>query len=361
MDVPKITLAGSPFEKGFAHGFLCRGMVLRSVETYRLKFARKGRAPFSWDDARAAARSFAPALTGEFAPYADEMRGIAAGSGLGFEDVLALNLRSEILYSGISPGGVVPAAECTAFAAVPPATAGGAVLAGQTWDYARSQREATFIARFPAEGARPAMLMPLEAGMVGGKGVNGAGVCLTLNALVSPRAGVGIPLHVRMRRILESPTADEAFRRAAEPPVAAPACLTVTSRDGRCVGFELDPAGVEELRPEGGIFVHTNHFVSPRYRAAETPGGSTVARLERLSELLRARPGLAAADAESSFRDHGNGIRSICCHPAPDTPPERLGETGSTNYAFVADLSAGRFRFAMGNPCEGVFEDIPAF
>ncbi|MBQ9727009.1 MAG: hypothetical protein IJV65_05835 [Kiritimatiellae bacterium] len=358
-DVPEITLSGPPFEKGFAHGSLCRDRVLRSLETYRKRFAGKGPAPFSWADARAAARSFAPALGGEFAPYAEEMRGIAAGAGLDFEDVLALNLRSEILYSGLAPGSAHAPAECTAFAALPPATAGGAVFAGQTWDYSRSQREATVLARFPAEDGRPAMLMPLEAGMVGGKGVSAAGVCLTLNALSTPRVGAGIPLHVRMRRILEAPTADEAFRRAAEGPVAGPACLTVTSRDGRCVAFELDPTGVEELHPEGGLLVHTNHYVSLRFRPPDPPGGSTAQRYARLSALLRSRPDLLSADLERFLADHENGGRSICCHPAPDVPPERLGEAGSTNYAFVADLTAGRFRFVMGNPCEGEFRDLP--
>ncbi len=357
VDIPEITLTGSPYEKGFTHGSLCRERVIRSLETYRFRFAAKGRNPFSWEDARLAARRFAPALTGEFAPYAEEMRGIAAGAGIDFEDVLALNLRSEILYSGLAPGEAEPAGECTAFAAVPPATVDGAVLAGQTWDYTRAQREAVFLARFPAEGGRPAMWMPLEAGMVGGKGVSAAGFCLTLNALSSPRTGFGIPLHVRMRHILEAPTADEAMRRAAEPPIAAPACLIVTGRDGRCTAFELDPDGVEKLYPENGLIGHTNHFLSARYRAG-SPGGSTVPRFERISALLRARQGLTLADAESFLGDHKNAPHSICAHPAPDTPPERLGQVGSTNYAFVADLTAGHIRFVMGNPCEGKFRDI---
>ena len=358
MDVPVITLTGSPFEKGHTHGSLCRERVLRSLDTYRFRFSRKHPTPFSWEDARATARRFVTALAGEFAPYAEEMRGIAAGAGVEFEDILALNLRSEILYSGLAPVGNAPAGECTAFAALPPATADGAVLAGQTWDYTRAQREATILAIFPAEGDRPAMLMPLEAGMVGGKGMNAAGICLTLNALYTSRTGIGIPLHVRMRRILEAPTADEAFRRAAEEPIAGPACLIVTSRDGRCAGFELDPDGAEKLRPENGLLVHTNHFVSPRYRAPGTPGGSTVARYERLSTLLHSRSDLSVADVESFLRDHENGTRAICSHPAPDTPPERLGAAGSTNYAFVADLTAHRFLFVMGNPCEGEFRDI---
>ena len=326
-NVPEIALAGAPYDKGLAHGSACRAQVMRSLDTYRARFARKWRNPFSWDDARAAARAFAPALSGEFAPYAEEMRGIAAGAGIGFEDVLALNLRSEILYSGLEPGEPAPEGECTAFAAVPPATAGGAVLAGQTWDYSSAQRGATILARLPAEGGRPAVWMPLEAGMVGGKGVSAAGFCLTLNALSSPRKG-------------------------------GPACLAVTARDGRCAAFELDPDGAAELRPEGGVFVHTNHFVSPRYRSPDPPGGSTAARYDRLSALLRGRAGLSMADAERFLADHEEGRPSICVHPAPGTPPEDLPLASATNYAFVADLAAGRVRFVMGNPCQGVWRDI---
>ena len=67
---------------------------------------------------------------------------------------------------------------------------------------------------------------------------------------------------------------------------------------------------------------------------------------------------MASADVEKFLADHENGTRSICVHPAPDTPPERIDEASATNYAFVADLASGRVRFAMGNPCEGGFRDI---
>ncbi|MGI5869282.1 MAG: C45 family autoproteolytic acyltransferase/hydrolase [Kiritimatiellia bacterium] len=358
MTVPEIILSGSPRQKGLTHGRLARALVLRSLETYRMRFARsKG---FSWEDARAVARDFAPTLVGPFAPYAEEMQGIADGAGLEFEDVLAMNLRSEILYSGLQRPETGSLAECSAFAATPPATAGGAVLAGQTWDYTRAQREATFLARFPKEGDRPAMWMPMEGGMVGGKGVNAAGISLTLNALSSPRTGMGIPLHVRMRRILEARTFEKAIQHAFEPPVAGPACLIITSADGRCSGFELDPDGTAVLYPKRGILVHTNHFISSRYRLAESdlPGGSTVPRLQRLSALLHGTTAISESDAETFLRDHENAPFSICAHPAPDTPPERFSEVSATNYAFVVNLSRGRLRFVMGNPCEGEFRTL---
>jgi isopenicillin-N N-acyltransferase-like protein len=365
--VPEVVLSGAPYEKGLAHGRAMRAGVLRSIDTYRAMFLR--RKGLAWDDARALARGFVPALEGPCAPLAEEMRGIAAGAGVGFEDVLVLNLRSEILYSALvppkapPPPSAVAGGECTAFSATPPATAGGAILAGQTWDYAQAQREASFLARFPAEGGTPALLLMLEAGMVGGKGVNAAGLCLTLNALSSPGTAIGAPLHLRMRLVLEAPDMAEAVRRAKAGPIPAPACLTLTHRSGESVAIELAPGGADELRPEGGILVHTNHFVGPRAATMGTPApeSSTRLRRERLLALLRGRPGLSSADAEGFLADHENRERggSVCVHPRPGTPPEDLPLAGATNYAFVADLAAGRLRFAMGNPCEGGFEDVP--
>lgn len=45
---------------------------------------------------------------GEWSAYVAEMRGVADGAGVGFEDILALNVRTEIAY-GMGRDG------CTAF------------------------------------------------------------------------------------------------------------------------------------------------------------------------------------------------------------------------------------------------------
>ena len=357
MTIPQITLTGTPYEKGFRHGSQCREQVLCSLTTYRERYAAQRN--LTWEEARRIAARFVPVFEGNYAVYTQEMRGIADGAGLDFEDILTLNLRSEILYTGLRD---LPedALECTAFSVVPPAAADGAVLAGQTWDYTRRQRQASFIARFPAEGKRPAMLLFLEGGMVGGKGINAAGLCMTLNALHTKRAAVGVPLHVRMRTVLEQSTLSAAYGKATVGPIPVAACLIITHRDGLSLGLELDPAGVDVLQPEDGVLVHTNHFVGPQMilNHAHNSAGSTYIRYQRATQLLKGRKGITQADLEAMTRDHKGWPTSICAHPAPDTPAERLASAGSTNYAFVADLSQGRLRFVMGSPCEGEYEDI---
>ncbi len=357
MNTKQITLSGSPYEKGLIHGREGRAEVMRSLETYRTRYAKQR--GIRWESARAIARRFEGVLAGEYAPCAEEIRGIAEGAGLDFYDVLALNLRSEILYSGISKT-LTEADECTAFSAVAPAALNGHALAGQSWDFTRAQREATIVARVPAEGKTPAILMLLEGGMVGGKGMNGVGVSLTLNALTTPRFDVGVPLHVRMRRVLEADNLSEAYRRAAVTPIPVPVNLILTHKDGLSLSLELDPEGVDVILPENGVIVHTNHYYGPRMRLnhAHNSIGSTYMRLQRMNYLMRSKKDLTAEDLMGFLRDHAGFPTSICVHPHPDTPESELPYSGSTNHAFVCDLTDGRFFFVAGNPCEGEFEEL---
>ena len=357
MNVPAITLRGSAFEKGLLHGSQCRAQVMRSLETYRHRYqVQRG---LSWEDATKLAKRFEPVLQGEYLRYAEEMHGIAEGAGLAFEDILALNLRSEILYSGIKDMHFEPD-ECTAFCALSPATEGGHVLAGQTWDYTMAQREASFIARIPAEDGRPPILLFLEGGMVGGKGVSGAGICLTINALSSKAAAIGLPLHVRMRSALEKKDFSDTIRECLKTPVPVPANLLLACKDGLSFSIELDPEGTEVLEPENGILVHTNHYkgIKQMLTHSSAASGSTYIRNQRMTYLLHSKQALSMKDLEGFVRDHAGYPTSICAHPASDTPKEELAWAGATNYAFIADLTAERIRFVMGNPCEGEFEDL---
>ncbi len=357
MKTLELSLKGTPYEKGFTHGSAARAQVLRSLETYKTRYQRQRQ--LSWEDAKRIARRFENALQGECAHLSEEMRGIADGAGLDFYDVLALNLRSEILYSGLSTAPL-DEGECTAFSAVAPATRDGHALAGQSWDFTRAQREAAIIAHIPAEGKTPAMLMLLEGGMVGGKGMNSCGISLTLNALTTKRWGVGVPLHVRMRRALEADNLSEAYRRAAVMPIPVPVNLILTHKDGLSLSLELDPEGVDVILPDNGVIVHTNHYYGPRMRQnhAHNSIGSTYMRLQRMNYLMRSKKDLTAQDLMGFLRDHAGYPTSICVHPHPDTPESELPYSGSTNHAFVCDLTDGRFFFVAGNPCEGEFEEL---
>lgn len=342
----ELVLSGTPFERGVTYGAACRDEIRHSIQSYSRIF--EDRRALSWQQARTIALSYVDLIRRADEDYIAEMEGIASGAELDFEDILTINCRSEMLYSPLAPQ------ECTTFSLLPPATADDAVLAGINWDYVRSQRESVVILRIRAEG-KPDILLFTEAGMIGGKGMNSAGLSLTLNALTTQKNAHGLPLHVRMRQILDQYTFEEGYKVAVSGGQPSPANLTLTHRDGIALNLELDCDGVDVLQPENGVLVHTNYYIGPKFfNRPPASSGNNYTRLQRIRTLLSRRTGLTLEDAKTALCDHAGYPYSICKHPDPRAKKDPM-QQGSTNYSLIMNLTEGVAYFALGNPCESEF------
>ncbi len=357
MSVRQILLAGPPYERGLQYGRECRDQILISLDSYRRLFMKEKQ--LTWEQSQAAACRFLPYIEGKYDVYLEEMKGIADGAGVQFEEILALNCRTEIMYSGVSYGK--SSDECTAFSAVFPATRPDVVLAGQTWDYTVAQREALLIARLPRGGEIPARLSFLEAGMIGGMGVNSAGISLTLNALDTAASDLGVPLRMRMRSVLDSSDINRAYIEASQMPIPFASNLILTQKDGVSISLELDPSGCDVLIPENGILVHTNHFCGPRMVLSHfhSSRASTYLRMQTLKQNLQSGRELDLAAVEAFLRDHRGYPVSVCNHCDPKLTGTDHLDDYQTNFAFIAELVSGTVRFVWGNPCEGEYVTLP--
>ena len=68
-----------------------------SVEAYQRVFTHY--AGWDWPEVRQAAAAFEAPIAAFRPAYLDEMRGIADGAGLDLADVLAINVRTEVIYA----------------------------------------------------------------------------------------------------------------------------------------------------------------------------------------------------------------------------------------------------------------------
>lgn len=305
------------------------------------------RMEISWEQAKERAKHFIAVIEDTDPRYMEEMKGIAQGSGLDLLDILVINCRSEILYASAPR-------ECTAFSLIPPATEGNKVLAGQSWDYIRSQREALVILRIPAEDNRPSLLLFVEGGMIGGKGMNSAGISLTLNALSTKESAYGLPLHLRMRRILEQNSFEEAYEVAIQGKHPSPVNWIITHRDGRSLDLEVNCGGIDLLEPQDGAIFHTNRFIGPKFSKLSADK-SPCLRLKRIQELLGGRRGITIADIKATLADHKNAPHSICKHPVVTDASEAMKHP-ATNHTLIMDLVTGEAHFALGNSCESEYQ-----
>jgi len=116
---PVIECAGTPYEIGLAHGKGAAPQIRATVDTYKAMF---------WDYSRRYAKTFIGTIGEYDADLMEEICGVADGSGYEREDILALNVRSEIVLQGAQ----VPQADggCTSFAFLPRVTEAGCTWLG---------------------------------------------------------------------------------------------------------------------------------------------------------------------------------------------------------------------------------------
>jgi isopenicillin-N N-acyltransferase-like protein len=386
---PELTIAGEPYARGRAYGAAAAPLVRHSIASYARLFAcRRG---LDWAASQAEAMRFA-ALLHEVTPdLLEEMRGTADGAGRALGEIVALNVRTELM-GGVASGSYHPGAaaalarnraagvpehapepgelqpagaaaddgECTTAAASGGATASGATLLAQTWDWQGDQRAACVLLRVRAPG-EPEILTMTEAGMVGKVGLNSAGVAVSLNLLRSLADGreVGMPVHVLLRKMLQAPSFAAARAVAELAPPSGSSCITVAGAGGELVSLEITPAGVAEVWADDGLLAHTNHCVDPEAVAGECPiepVSTTRERAGRAWELLRAgRGALDVAALQAILTDHGGEPRCICRHP--DMRVARL-DRGESICGIVIDLGAGVMHVAPDVPCTVPFTAV---
>src|SRR5215210_2071972 len=123
---PTITVQGDARERGRQYGEQARERVQRSVAAYDEVFAQLA----GWDRAkvREEAARFRGPIAAHGAKYLEEIEGIAEGAGIEDVDVLAINVRTEIMFAATARDAEARRRlphECSSFAALGSRTGDG--------------------------------------------------------------------------------------------------------------------------------------------------------------------------------------------------------------------------------------------
>lgn len=368
----RIDTSGTPFERGRQHGALARAQVLGSARVYAAIFASVG---IDWPTACARAWRYREVVA-DLAPalYA-EMQGIAAGSGLALDGVLALNARTEILPP-VFPGGAVgdsdaararnaalgfaDLAECTSLAVSGSRMEDGHTRVAQNWDWLGAQREHVILLTIRradrAEG--PDLLLVTEAGMVGKIGVNAYGLAIGLNILRAVNDGtrLGLPVHAFQRAALDCTTVAEVVQLAGRLPFAASSNAILGDAGGAVTSLEYNPASVATVAPAQGLVLHTNHFCTPTLAVEQAPLDAmltTEPRLRRAEGITAAWPERIPPRAiETLLSDAAGGVGAIAREPDDTLPAVARVETV---LGVIIDCVARSITLAPGVPSRNAF------
>ena len=127
---PRVRVSGTALERGRQYGDQAAERIRRNVNVYRAVFEHY--AGWDWSTVVEHAASYEPAIEAYRPHFLDEMRGIAEGAGLPYIHVLALNVRTEIMFAAVARAA---AQECTALVVLPEASSDGHTLVAQNWDW----------------------------------------------------------------------------------------------------------------------------------------------------------------------------------------------------------------------------------
>ena len=365
-EFPHVRVTGSATERGRQYGEQARERVRRSVGAYERVFRHY--AGWDWSVVRREAARFEAPIS-EFGPdYLAEMRGIADGAGLDLLDVLAINVRTEVMFAAkarqaTSRAGSGPH-ECSAFAVAPPPGRPGPTLVGQNWDWLPHSAETVVVLEARRDDG-PDFVTVVEAGLLAKTGMNSSGLGLVTNALVTADdAGTpGLPYHLMLRAILDCENVSDAIAVLQAGVRSSSANYLIAHRDGIAVDVEAAPGDFSQLYfvfpgSRDGVLLHTNHFLAERFAGTDVSVWAMPDSPVRL-QRLRAGVGASADHSLAAFRsllsDHANYPSGVCCHPDARAHPM---DQGMTVTSVLMDLNARQMWLADGNPCTAPYREL---
>jgi len=359
MSVRMLKLKGTPREIGRQHGEQARDLVKDNLRFYMHLWQNMG--GVGREKILSDVEPFVPFVERYDADLVEEMRGVAEGAGVEFREIAALNARTELTFACLpntlkesSSGG------CTSFGLLPEVTEQGHLIIGQNWDWRAEARDACVVLQIVQEG-KPSIVMPAEAGAIGQRGINSAGLGVCINYIRSEIDAFrpGLPFLIKLRGILNSTRMSNALKMLMTYVGPNSMNMILAQQGGEIVDVENLPNDLLFLYPQDGILTHSNHFESPMLRVRDTGKSTlpdTIYRSRRLRRLLEARRGRLNLDTiREALTDHFSAPDSICRHPDEQYPPMDQWMTVSS---IILDLTELTLRYSEGPACQGPYHVV---
>ncbi|POS72902.1 isopenicillin-N N-acyltransferase [Diaporthe helianthi] len=384
---------------GHTHGHGAKSQVHGSIAFYSHLFQQK--CALDWPAVTREAEKYVSRLEVTCPRYLDEMRGIAEGAGVGFLDVLALNVRTEIMFGlfteaeavrakGETQGGIngcggggggvngkdgeddFPSDGCTSLSFHPPnpsssTTSGSSSFLAQSWDWQPAQSPNLIILHITTTTTTttdniPSIAMVTEAGIIGKIGLNSAGVGVCLNAIRARGLDTSrLPVHLALRTLLESNSLEEGKTTLQKLGGVAGSAHILLGDPSSAVGLEFagGRGDIGEITPDKkGRVLHTNHLLL-EHPGVDEPGwlpdsGERLARMTVLTDgfgdgaqvLVADRGEVDLQRVLDFFKDEDGFPCSI----------NRLGVKegeSQTLFTIIMDLGRKKALVKVGRPTEG--------
>jgi isopenicillin-N N-acyltransferase-like protein len=297
-DLPVVTCAGSPGERGERHGEALRGLIAAGLGTWAESIASAhGVAPDTYIHGFVQGTDFLPAIQRWTPGLLDEIEGIARGSAQPWQWIYAYNLLDEEwTWAKDQQAGTAPGCTVAGYAAD-----GGTPVLAQTMDIPSIHDGTQAVLRIEPDDS-PAALVFTHAGMIGLTGCNEEGLAVVVNNLdMLPASRTGLPVAFAVRGILARRTLAAAVDFVSRIPHATGQHYGIAAPEG-LASIEGWATGVAVDAETGTRLLHTNH---PLYT------NETVGDAESRYQRSRTRQRLDYLQREAGPRRDVSGLQAL--------------------------------------------------
>jgi len=340
-----VVLEGTPHERGITHGKVLKAEIEHLVKDWKADLKRSyGVDPDELVELFLAETDFVPAIERWTPGLMDEVRGIAAGSEIDFDTILAYNLPDEFWANA----GEIVRNRCTSIGV--DAQAGRPALVAQNLDIPGWYHHHPTVLHVKHEGSDLESFVVTIPGCVGANGLNNRSVGVCVNTILQLKPSrKGLPVAFVVRGILAQETHEKALEFLRTIEHASGQNYIVGGRE-TAPGFECSQRVVERFVPfeDAKLTYHTNHpLVNENYRPSyvqrlKESGPYQCPRLDTLQEQLT-----------GETKNDRDAIRQ-----ALSTRNAGVPINNSSTYVCTIMVLAGRpeLHVAAGRPDEVPFE-----
>jgi isopenicillin-N N-acyltransferase like protein len=346
---PLVEVQGTHREMGCQIGEACREQVQHSIENAHLLIDQSySTLGLTWDGATIQSRKYLPFAEERYPQYVDEMRGIAEGANVSFDDVMVLNAMEAVTMDALH------LTRCTSMAVNEERTADGHVLAAHNEDWVpEDENDVYVISAKPRD--EPPFLAMTYGGLLANVGFNAYGIAQLIDSVYPNDSRIGIPRLVVSRAVLASRRLSGAIGRTLISHRAAGYNHLLLHESGEIYSVEVSARKFEILHGTDGYMVHTNHYLSRTMKEIENEPEELISsrvRYFRANRLLRQNSAHSIKSMQAIQKDHVNLPNSICNHNIDGIDPL---DRESTIAAMIIDLTSREMHIAWGNPCQNAY------
>jgi len=346
---PLVEVSGTFREMGRQVGEAMRAQVQHSIANahglIEQSYATLG---LTWEGAQIQSRKYLPFAEERYPQYVDEMRGIADGANVAFDDVVVLNVMEAVTMDALH------LTRCTSFAVNERLTADGHVLAAHNEDWVPEDENDVYVISARPDDEPPFLAMTY-GGLLPNVGFNAYGIAQFIDSVYPNDSRIGIPRLVVARAVLASRRISGAIGRTLISRRAAGYNHLLIHESGEMYSVEVSARKFDILHGTDGYIVHTNHYLSRTMKEIEKDPEELISsrvRYFRAKRLLLENSAHTFESLQAIQKDHVNLPNSICNHNIVGIDPM---DRESTITALVIDLTTREMRIAWGNPCQNAY------